>query len=229
MRGIYIIKNIVKNKIYIGCSIHLNKRIAEHKNMLIKNKHENKYLQNSVNKYGIDRFVFDILVDDDSLSIEELWELEEMYIRLFNTTNKKIGYNLCFGGKGTKGRYWSEEEKQERILLAKRLNYADRLNTSEAKEKRRNLNIDRSYMKTKEFRNKMSNSMKGRVFSEEHKINKSLAQMGKNNPIAKKVSIEGKIYECIVDAVNELNVKRNTICYRLNSISERFKNWYYVN
>lgn len=53
MSGIYKITNVVNNKVYIGLSIHLNKRWGEHKNDLIKNKHFNAHLQNSVNKYGI--------------------------------------------------------------------------------------------------------------------------------------------------------------------------------
>jgi group I intron endonuclease len=223
-----MIKNLINNKIYIGCSIHLDKRFNEHINNLIKNKHENRYLQNSFNKYGKENFIFDILIEDNSLSQENLWKLEEIYIRLFNTTNSKIGYNLCFGGQGTKGRVWSKDEKEERSILAQKLNYADRLQTPHAIKKRKE-NIDYSFTQSQEFKNKISKAMKGRVFTEQHIKNKSLAQIGGKNPTARKVSIKGKIYECIMDAAKEFKMRHNTVFYRINSNSERFKDWFYIN
>jgi RNA polymerase sigma factor (sigma-70 family) len=44
----------------------------------------------------------------------------------------------------------------------------------------------------------------------------------------RKVYIEGKVYDYIKDASEELNIKQNTICDRLKSKSDRFKEWYYV-
>jgi RNA polymerase sigma factor (sigma-70 family) len=50
-----------------------------------------------------------------------------------------------------------------------------------------------------------------------------------NRSLGRRVSIEGKIYNRIMDASKELNVKQNTICDRLKSNSSRFREWYYVN
>ena len=49
--GIYKITNKINNKKYIGQSIHVKERIAEHKNQLKNNTHHNQYLQNAYNKY----------------------------------------------------------------------------------------------------------------------------------------------------------------------------------
>ena len=42
--GIYIIRNTVNGKIYIGSAVNLEKRLYEHFWALRKNKHINKYL-----------------------------------------------------------------------------------------------------------------------------------------------------------------------------------------
>lgn len=50
--GIYIIKNILNNKIYVGSTIDIKKRWRDHKWHLKENKHHNSHLQASYNKYG---------------------------------------------------------------------------------------------------------------------------------------------------------------------------------
>lgn len=104
MSGIYKITNVVNNKAYIGLSMHLNKRWEEHKNDLIKNKHFNAHLQNSVNKYGIQNFKFEVLeqveADKDKLSEREIF-----WINKYKSLNV-ILYNIGLGGykgNGLKG------------------------------------------------------------------------------------------------------------------------------
>lgn len=95
---IYLIENLINNKIYIGqTSQLLNKRIATHK-YSIKNKSKNTYLLNAFRKYGFNNFKFSIL--DTASTIEELNKLEQWWIEIFNSTNREIGYNIDLGGKG---------------------------------------------------------------------------------------------------------------------------------
>ena len=54
--GIYKITNKINNKIYIGSSYSISKRISEHKYQLRRNSHPNIHLQSSWNKYGEDNF-----------------------------------------------------------------------------------------------------------------------------------------------------------------------------
>lgn len=63
--GVYIIECILNNKIYVGSSIDLNKRIKTHFNDLRKNKHTNPKLQRSFNKYGEGSFKFYSYVIDN--------------------------------------------------------------------------------------------------------------------------------------------------------------------
>lgn len=49
--GIYCIKNKINDKLYIGSSSNIHKRFICHKYALRKDKHHNKPLQHSFNKY----------------------------------------------------------------------------------------------------------------------------------------------------------------------------------
>ncbi len=89
--GIYKITNLINSKIYIGSSVHISNRKSGHFSHLRKNIHPNKHLQAAFNKYGEDNFVFEIL---ETLDDSEFLRLkEDQYIKKFDATNSKIGYN----------------------------------------------------------------------------------------------------------------------------------------
>lgn len=52
VRGVYYILNMINNKIYIGSSIHVNKRFHEHKLALNNGTHYNGHLQNAWKMYN---------------------------------------------------------------------------------------------------------------------------------------------------------------------------------
>lgn len=91
MIGIYKIQNLVNNKVYVGSSKSLKRRQYEHYFQLKNNKHKNSYLQHSYNKYGKESFVFFIL--EECLE-EQLLEREEYWIKHYNSSDSKFGYNL---------------------------------------------------------------------------------------------------------------------------------------
>ena len=49
--GIYIIRNLITDKVYIGSTKNIMKRISEHLYMLEQGTHHSTKLQNSTNKY----------------------------------------------------------------------------------------------------------------------------------------------------------------------------------
>lgn len=98
-KGIYMIRNKVDNKIYIGQSVDIKARWRVHLWKLRNNVHFNNRLQNSWNKYGEDSFEFTILVSSNSFSRYELNELEEYYILGFNSCDSMFGYNYSYGGE----------------------------------------------------------------------------------------------------------------------------------
>ena len=62
MSGIYKIINIINEKTYVGSTISkFNRRWNCHKCQLRNHNHGNKYLQNAWNKYGEDKFIFEII------------------------------------------------------------------------------------------------------------------------------------------------------------------------
>lgn len=68
------------------------------------------------------------------------------------------------------------------------------------------------YIPTDDAKKKISKALKGRVFSDEHKAKISASKkgmhVGKNNPAAKTIMYDGKIYGSIKDAAdaNSLSV-----------------------
>ncbi len=49
--GVYLIK--INKHLYVGSSINVKTRLQQHINKLKKSKHENKYIQNRFDKYGV--------------------------------------------------------------------------------------------------------------------------------------------------------------------------------
>ena len=91
--GIYKITNKINNKKYIGQSIRVKERIAEHKNQLKNNTHHNQYLQNAYNKYGEQNFSYQIICECER---DELNDKEIFYIHKYDSFIN--GYNLTPGG-----------------------------------------------------------------------------------------------------------------------------------
>ena len=78
--GIYQLRNIINNHIYIGSSKNLKERIKSHFKSLKYNKHDNKHLQNAYNKYGKDNFVFEII---EYCEIEERFKIEQYWLDIY--------------------------------------------------------------------------------------------------------------------------------------------------
>jgi len=90
--GIYMIRNTVNDKVYIGQSRDIKNRFSCYKSGC-----HNKHLQRAFNKYGFDKFEFVII---DKCETSEMNDKEKFYIRLFNSTNPLEGYNKSYGGEG---------------------------------------------------------------------------------------------------------------------------------
>ncbi|MGL5381069.1 GIY-YIG nuclease family protein [Clostridium sp.] len=98
IKGIYMIKNKVDNKVYIGLSKNIKRRFTMHKTNLNSGKHKNDYLQKAWNKYGCDSFEFIILeeINNEDINISDR---EIYYIQKYNSANRDYGYNLTYGGE----------------------------------------------------------------------------------------------------------------------------------
>jgi group I intron endonuclease len=111
--GIYIIKNIITNKVYIGSSASkggIKERLRHHKSALKHNKHSNSYLQKAYNKHGHEAFTYEIL---EECSPEKCLEREQHYLDLYKSYDPSNGYNLCPKAGNTLGRKHSRETRQK--------------------------------------------------------------------------------------------------------------------
>lgn len=99
MYYIYIFKNKLNSKVYIGKTNNVDRRQIEH---LSKSKtSNNSHFYNAIRKYGFDSFELNILSECED---EEQAYLKEIYyIKFYNSNDKKFGYNSTSGGEGLKG------------------------------------------------------------------------------------------------------------------------------
>ena len=147
---IYKSTNKITGKVYIGQTTkNLEKRIKGHVNESKKDK--NRPFLSSINKYGVDNFVFEIIDFADNLN--ELNDKEIYWIDFYNSVSPN-GYNVTGGGQGDKTIGTKE--------LGKRI--SEGLKNS---EKWQTLLNDDEYLKKRE--EKFINSSKGKKFSSEHK------------------------------------------------------------
>lgn len=89
--GIYKIRNIKNNKIYVGSAKDFDKRWNRHLRLLRTNKHHNIRLQRSFNIHGEQSFVFEII--ERAEYIKDIRILEQYYIDILNS--KVNGYNIA--------------------------------------------------------------------------------------------------------------------------------------
>lgn len=150
--GIYVIENKINGKRYYGSTSNWTKRKNEHLNKLRKRKHANSHLQAAWNKYGESAFIFNFI-----LNVYEhfLLFVEQIYI-----DNNKSGYNIAlYTSAPMRGRKLSGDAR-EKISTA--------LKTDEMYEK---LAYWKDKTLSKEHKNNVSISLKGKLKSQTHKDN----------------------------------------------------------
>ena len=81
--GIYKITNTITGDFYIGSSNNVKHRWAAHKWPSTWSKYPNKQMYLDMKKYGIDKFVFEILAE---VEIEQLKETEQKFIETLKPT-----------------------------------------------------------------------------------------------------------------------------------------------
>ena len=178
--GIYYILNILQNKIYIGSSVNVIKRMSQHKNSLCKNNHYNKYLQKSWNKYGEGSFDFGIL---EKAKNQNLIEIEQKYIDHYKSFIPKYGYNMNPAAEGRFGAKHSEETKKRLSEIGMGKTPWNKGKSFSEEVKRKMSETKKGKKVSKETRRKMSISQKGRKYSEETRRKMSESQKGNKNAI----------------------------------------------
>ncbi len=179
MKGIYLIKNLKTDKVYVGSSVKLEAREQRHfKNLSNGNHHSNK-LQNSYNKHGEDSFIFESIEEYEEIDNDKLIQREQHWIDYYDSYNS--GYNCRPKAENNYGHKHSEETK---TLMSKRHSgknsamYGRKL-SEETKEKIRQKMLGRKF--SEETIEKKRKAALNRTHSEETKLKQS--RVKKSKPI----------------------------------------------
>jgi len=121
--AIYKITNTANGGVYIGKTIHPDKRKGQHFAELRTGKHHNAHLQNSYNKYGEDAFTWEVI---EQCTEEAMNDLEVHHIANVRDTHALV-YNMRDGGIGGA----MSEEARQKIGLAQ----VGRKRTEETKQR----------------------------------------------------------------------------------------------
>lgn len=184
---IYLIKNLVNNKIYIGQTKNKNSRWSQHK-FSAKNNKSNMLITRAISKYGASSFSFEIIAC--SYSLDDINYLEQIIITQYNSTNPDIGYNLKPGGNNI------ERTDVEKQLISKGLknyyknNRGPRYGVKLSEETKRKQSVAMIGSKgtnlgkkfSDQWKKNISKSLIGRKFSEESLKKLSESHIGKSAP-----------------------------------------------
>lgn len=146
--GVYRIVNNINYKLYIGSSVHINRRIYTHIQALNGQYHGNVHLQKAWDKYGSENFSFEIIEVIDGTE-EDIRKREQYWLDYYRSYDYNLGYNISHYAIGGGGYEVSDDTRQ-----------------------------------------KLSESHKGKVHSEETKKKMSEIKQGEHNPFYGKFHTE---------------------------------------
>ncbi len=100
---IYLYRNKINNKVYVGQTIHEKDRKRQHKNSIGKNTP----FARAIKKYGFKNFAYKVLFRIGCRNVQDLINTlnskEINAIKYYDSTNPDKGYNITKGGSGTIG------------------------------------------------------------------------------------------------------------------------------
>lgn len=145
--GIYIIKNKINNKVYIGQSVDIMCRWYAHKNSA-KGKSQDSYtkIHTVMNELGIDNFYIEIL---EECEYSKLDEREIYWIDFFNSY--KNGYNMTLGGDSNRGESNGRHLLTEEQVIEIRLAYGNKIPFREVYNKYKGIISKRGLQKVWHF------------------------------------------------------------------------------
>ena len=206
MGYIYLRTNRINGKKYVGQTVDIEQR--QYKWNTISQPYAGKVINAARNKYGINAFEFEILMECKD---EEMNRWEMYYIKTLNTKIPN-GYNLTDGGDGRTGYLYSEETRKKISEALKNRTFSEehKINLSKANKGRKHTN---------ESKRKMSEIRKGKHHSEETKI--KISNSNKNNPTKSKpvLQIDITTNEVIAEFPSAMEVQRQ-LGYNQTNISD---------
>lgn len=108
--GVYVIRNVVNGKVYVGSSIDVQKRYREHFGALRRGDHRCEGLQRAWQKYSSDVFIFEVA---EFCDVEDLIVREQLWIDNLKAADSRFGYNSRAVAESNYGTHRSEETKRK--------------------------------------------------------------------------------------------------------------------
>jgi len=180
MRYLYLITNLLNNKVYVGQSYSETERWRQHK--YAARSKPRQYIDCAMKKYGISNFTYEVIANALTQDDGDFIEIE--LIKQFNSQNRMIGYNISPGGDAA----WNKGlQKEKHPMFGKH-------HSEESKIKMSNSRIGISLgPHSEETKKKISIANKGKVRSTECLKKLSEAKLGKKRgnmlpEIKKKIS-----------------------------------------
>lgn len=161
-----------------------------------------KLIKQAIKKYGIENFTKEII--DEVIGDVLGSETEIYWITKLNALN---GYNLEIHGNG------GEISERQRIM-----------NSETVKKLWKDPN---SIFNSVEYRKRLSDAGKKRVWSDDTKKKISDGRWGGDNPAAIKIEVDGIIYETRRDCAKHFNITEPAVTKRCKS--KNFENWKLLN
>lgn len=186
-QGIYAIINSVHGGAYFGSSRNIELRWQNHKWLLNRGEHHNKYLQSAWNKYGADCFYFDIVEVVDRR--EDLPIREQRWIEIGH-------YNIAETAGCLPSLLGKPSPRRGIPLDDIKTGWRDALKAAYTEERRRKASeLVKAYYAehphSDEHKRKITNTLTGRKASEETKEKQRQGQLRRY----RKNKEMGKIYE----------------------------------
>lgn len=172
--GIYVIKNAVSGRCYVGSAVNIQQRWYAHTSMLERGKHHSPALIRSWKKHGRDAFLFDVLeiVNDKA----DLVVREQHWIDTLHASCPRRGFNVCPASGSPRGYKHSIETRAKQSVARK----GRKLPPFSAEHRQKISEARRGFKASPETCAKMSKARLGHKLgpqSEQHRKNLSAAAM----------------------------------------------------
>lgn len=186
--GIYKIQSKAKpGRIYIGSSVHIDKRWKEHLNSLRKNIHPNLKMQYHFNKYGESDFQFSVLIGCEK---QDLLRHEQYFL-----DSCKAWFNISPTAGNNLGIKISDETRERLRISHLGYKWTD-------EQKRKMSETNKGKKKPEGFAQRLREANLGKKQSEERKRKNGIAKRGNKNMLGKHHSDKTK-----KDYLNLIKVK----------------------
>jgi group I intron endonuclease len=181
MYYVYMIKNKINSKVYIGKTNDLEERWNKHLSDA-RCEPEGKYfvIHRALNKYGVENFDFSMV--EEMPTEPEIFEREVYWIAFYKSNicryGNAFGYNLTDGGEGASGHVHSEMSKLKMSKASK--------GKPKSEEHKSSLRLAHTgKVLTDEHKANIGKSGRGKKRTNKSKENYRQSKLGTKNPSAK--------------------------------------------